>query len=54
MSSNMAIPKICSYCDKTFKVKTTLIGYYVHNYNSRHYKQKAKKDKIQNTLVDKP
>ena len=51
MSSNMAIPKTCSYCGKAFIAKTTLTKYCGHTCNSRHYKQKAKEEKIQNSLV---
>ena len=52
MSSNMAIPKTCSYCGKAFIAKTTLTRYCGHTCNSRHYKQKVKEDKIQNSLVE--
>ena len=52
MSSNMAIPKTCSYCGKAFIAKTTLTRYCGHTCNSRHYKQKIKEDKIQNSLVE--
>ena len=51
MSSNMAIPKTCSYCGKAFIAKTTLTRYCGSKCNSRHYKQKAKEKKIQNYLV---
>lgn len=52
MSSNMAIPKTCSYCGKAFIAKTTLTKYCCHKCNSRHYKQKAKEDKIQTSLIE--
>ena len=48
----MAIPKTCSYCGKAFIAKTTLTKYCCHKCNSRHYKQKAKEDKIQTTLIE--
>lgn len=51
MSSNMAIPKTCSYCGKGFIAKTTLTRYCCHKCNSRHYKQKVKEDKIQKSIV---
>ena len=47
----MAIPKTCSYCGKAFIAKTTLTRYCGHTCNSRHYKQKAKEEKIQNSLI---
>lgn len=50
MSSNMMIPKTCSYCGKAFVAKTTLTRYCCHKCNSRHYKQKVKEDKIQKSL----
>lgn len=52
MSSNIAIPKTCVYCGKTFIAKTTLTRYCGHKCNSRHYKLKAKENKIQNSLID--
>jgi excisionase family DNA binding protein len=52
MSSNMALPKTCSYCGKAFIAKTTLTKYCGHTCNSKHYKQKTKEDKIQNSLVE--
>ncbi|MBG6111688.1 excisionase family DNA binding protein [Flavobacterium sp. CG_9.10] len=51
MSSNMAIPKICSYCGKTYIAKTTMTRYCSLKCNSRHYKQKVKDDKIQLSLL---
>lgn len=48
----MAIPKTCSYCGKAFIAKTTLTRYCGHTCNSRHYKQKAKEEKIQNSLIE--
>lgn len=51
MSSNMAIPKTCTYCGKAFIAKITLNTYCGHTCNSRHYKQKAKEEKIQNSLI---
>jgi excisionase family DNA binding protein len=51
MSSNMAIPKTCTYCGKAYIAKTTLTRYCCLKCNSRHYKQKAKEEKIQNSLV---
>jgi len=50
MSSNMAIPKTCSYCGKAFIAKTTLTKYCCHVCNQRHYKQKAKEEKIQKNI----
>ena len=52
MSSNMAIPKTCTYCGKAYIAKTTLTRYCSHTCNSRHYKQKVKEDKIQNSLIE--
>jgi len=54
MSSNMAIPKSCIFCGKTFIAKTTLTRYCGHKCNSRHYKLKAKENKIQNSLIEQP
>jgi len=51
MSSNMAIPKTCTYCGKAFIGKTTLTRYCGLTCNYRHYKQKVKEAKIQNSLV---
>jgi excisionase family DNA binding protein len=51
MSSNMAIPKTCTYCGKSFIAKTVNTRYCCHKCNSRHYKQKAKEDKIQKSIV---
>ncbi|MDP2067506.1 MAG: excisionase family DNA-binding protein [Lutibacter sp.] len=52
MSSNMMIPKTCSYCGKAFVAKTTLTRYCCHKCNSRHYKQKIKDEKIQKSLIE--
>lgn len=52
MSSNMAIPKTCTYCGKAYIAKTTLTRYCCLKCNSRHYKQKAKEEKIQNSLIE--
>jgi excisionase family DNA binding protein len=52
MSSNMAIPKTCTFCGKAYIAKTTLTRYCCLKCNSRHYKQKAKEEKIQNSLID--
>ncbi len=52
MSSNISIPKTCTFCGKTFIAKTTSTKYCSHTCNSRHYKQKVKDDKIQNSLVE--
>ena len=51
MSSNMAIPKTCSYCGKAYIAKTTFTRYCCLKCNSRHWKQKAKEEKIQNSLI---
>lgn len=51
MSSNMAIPKTCSYCGKAYIAKTTMTRYCSLKCNSRHYKVKAKEDKIQLSLL---
>lgn len=51
MSSNMAIPKTCSYCGKAYIAKTTMTRYCSLKCNSRHYKQKVKDDKIQLSLL---
>lgn len=51
MSSNMSIPKTCTYCGKAFIAKTTLTRYCSLTCNSRHYKQKVKETKIKNSLV---
>lgn len=51
MSSNMAIPKTCTYCGKAYIAKTTLTRYCCLKCNSSHYKQKAKEEKIQNSLI---
>lgn len=51
MSSNMAIPKTCTYCGKAYIAKTTLTRYCGLKCNSRHWKQKAKEEKIQNSLI---
>ena len=51
MSSNMAIPKTCAYCGKAYIAKTTLTRYCCLKCNSRHWKQKAKEEKIQNSLI---
>lgn len=50
----MVIPKSCIYCGKTFIAKTTLTRYCGHKCNSRHYKLKAKENKIQNSLIEQP
>ena len=47
----MAIPKTCTYCGKAYIAKTTLTRYCCHICNSRHWKQKAKEEKIQNSLI---
>lgn len=47
----MAIPKTCSYCGKAYIAKTTLTSYCCLKCNSRHWKQKAKEEKIQNSLI---
>jgi excisionase family DNA binding protein len=47
----MAIPKTCTYCGKAYIAKTTLTRYCCLKCNSRHYKQKAKEEKIQNSLI---
>lgn len=52
MSSNMAIPKTCTYCGKAYIAKTTVTRYCCLKCNSRHYKQKAKEEKIQNSLIE--
>jgi excisionase family DNA binding protein len=51
MSSNMAIPKTCTYCGKAYIAKTTLTRYCCLKCNSRHWKQKAKEEKLQKTLI---
>lgn len=52
MSSNTAIPKTCTYCGKAYIAKTTVTKYCCLKCNSKHYKQKAKEDKIQNSLIE--
>ena len=51
MSINMAIPKTCTYGGKDYIAKTTLTRYWGLKCNSRHWKQKAKEEKIQNSLI---
>lgn len=51
MSSNMAIPKTCTYCGKAYIAKTTLTRYCCLKCNSRHWKHKAKEEKIQSSLI---
>lgn len=51
MSSNMAIPKTCTYCGKAYIAKTTFTRYCCLKCNSRHWKQKAKEEKLQKTLI---
>jgi excisionase family DNA binding protein len=48
----MAIPKTCTYCGKAYIAKTTLTRYCCLKCNSRHWKQKAKEEKIQNSLIE--
>ena len=47
----MAIPKTCTYCGKAYIAKTTFTRYCCLKCNSRHWKQKAKEEKIQNSLI---
>lgn len=51
MSSNMALPKTCTYCGKSFIAKTINTRYCCHECNSRHYKLKVKEVKIQKSIV---
>jgi excisionase family DNA binding protein len=51
MSSNMAIPKTCSFCGKAYIAKTTMTRYCGLKCNSRHYKQKVKEGRIQLSLM---
>ncbi len=51
MSSNMAIPKTCTYCGNAFIAKTTITKYCCLQCNSRHWKQKAKEEKLQKSLI---
>jgi excisionase family DNA binding protein len=51
MSSNMAIPKTCTYCGKAYIAKTTFTRYCCLKCNSRHWKQKAKEEKLQKSLI---
>ena len=48
----MAIPKTCTYCGKAYIAKTTVTRYCCLQCNSRHWKQKAKEEKIQNSLIE--
>jgi len=48
----MAIPKTCTYCGKAYIAKTTLTRYCCLKCNSRHWKQKAKEEKTQNSLIE--
>lgn len=52
MSSNMAIPKTCTYCGKAYIAKTTLTRYCCLKCSSRHWKEKAREQKIQKSLVE--
>ena len=52
MSSNMSIPKTCTYCGKAYIAKTTLTKYCCLRCNSRHYKLKLKEKKVQDFLIE--
>ena len=46
MSSNILIDRVCDYCKKTFKAKTTVTRFCTKTCNSRFYKLRLKKLKI--------
>ena len=48
----MAVPKTCTYCGKAYIAKTTLTRYCCLKCNSRHWKQKAKEEKLQKNLIE--
>src|SRR5579875_2486327 len=52
MSSNIRIERVCLYCKQTFIAKTTLTKYCSPTCNNRHYKQLARKEKIQISNIE--
>lgn len=52
MSSNITIPKICTYCNTTFIAKTTVTKFCSLNCARKAYKGKKRSEKI-NTVQEK-
>lgn len=51
MSSNITIPKICSFCNNGFVAKTTVTKFCSQNCASKAYKLKKKYEKVENAQV---
>jgi excisionase family DNA binding protein len=46
MSSNLEIPKTCTYCGKDYLAKKTTTRYCSHTCNQKHYKEVKRLEKI--------
>lgn len=47
MSSNIEVIRVCEHCKKEFVAKTTVTRYCSHKCNSRAYKERIKKLKVE-------
>ena len=52
MSSNIKIPKFCTYCGTAFIAKTTTTRFCGHTCGSRAHKQRVRESKIQAALTE--
>lgn len=52
MSSNIEVTRICQYCNKEFKARTTKTRYCSHKCNSAHYKAKKRNKNIVESNVE--
>ena len=52
MSSNIKIPKFCTFCGQAFVAQTTVTRYCSHKCASRAHKQKMRDKKVQDTLQE--
>lgn len=52
MSSNIEIIRVCEFCKKEFKARTTVTRFSSHNCNRKAYKAKIKSEKIQKSNIE--
>ncbi|MEH6703567.1 helix-turn-helix domain-containing protein [Galbibacter orientalis] len=52
MSSNIEIIRVCEFCKKEFKARTTVTRFCSHNCNRKAYKARVKSEKIQKSNIE--
>ena len=52
MSSNIKITRICQHCRESFTARTTVTKYCSHGCASRAYKQRARDQKVEKSVVE--